>query len=56
MLESSPAYLGPNFSHIVHSLEGISSVAPQLNYINDIVLELKVILAKIRIEAKELKK
>ena len=44
MLESSPAFLGPNYSHIVS--EGISPAAPQLNYITDIVLELKVELAK----------
>jgi len=50
MLESSPACLGPNFSHIVRSLEGISSVAPKVNYITDIVLESKVELAKIKIE------
>jgi len=56
MLESSPACHGLNYSHIVHSLEDISPIAPQLNYITDIVLELKVKLAKIKIEVKELKK
>jgi len=30
---------GANYSHIVHSPEGIFSVAPQLNYITDIVLK-----------------
>ena len=55
MLESSPACPGPNYSHIVHSPEGITSLAPQLNYITDIVLELKVELAKIKTELKELR-
>jgi len=41
MLESSPACPRPNYSHIVHSLEGLSPVASQLNYITDIILELK---------------
>ena len=56
MLESSLSFPGPNYSHIVHSLEGLSPIAPQLNYITDIVLELKAELAKIKIEVKELKK
>ena len=56
MLESSLACLGPGYSHIVHSLEGISPAAPQLNYITDIVLELKAELAKITTKVKELKK
>ena len=56
MLESSPACPAPNYSYIVHSLEGISSIAPQLKYITDIVLELKAELAKIKTEVKELKK
>jgi len=55
MLESSPACFSPNYSHIVHSPEGNISVAPQLNYITDIVLELKAELAKIKIELKDLK-
>jgi len=55
MLEASPACPGPNYSHIVHSLEGNISLAPQLNYIIDIILELKVELAKIKAELKELK-
>ena len=55
MLESSSACPGPNYSHIVHSPEGNISLAPQLNYITDIVLELKEELAKIKIELKELK-
>ena len=56
MLKLSPACLGPNYSHIVHSSEGISPLVPQLNYIIDIVLELKTELAKIKTEVKELKK
>ena len=56
MLEPSPACPSPNYSHIVHSLEGVSSIAPQLNYITYIILELKAELAKIKAELKELKK
>ena len=56
MLESSSACPGPNYSHIVHSPEGLSPIAPQLNYITDIILELKADLAKIKTEVKELKK
>jgi len=56
MLESSPACLGPNYSRIVHSPEGLSPVTPQLNYIIDIILELKAELAKIMTEVKELTK
>ena len=55
MLESSPVCPGSNYSHIVHSPEGIASLAPQSNYIIDIVLELKVKLAKIKTEQKGLK-
>ena len=56
MLGSSLAHPESNYSHIVHSPEDISSLAPQLNYITDIVLELKAELAKINTEVKELKK
>ena len=56
MLESSPTCPSPNYSHIVHSPEGNTSLALQLNYITDIVLELKVELAKIKTEVKEIKK
>jgi len=56
MLESSPACPGPNYSHIVHSPQEISSVVPQLNYITDVVLELKAQLAKIKSEVKKFKK
>jgi len=56
MLEWSPACPGPNYSHIVHSKEDLSLLAPQINYITDIVLELKVELAKIKTKIKEIKK
>jgi len=56
MLESLHACPGPNYSHIVHSPEGLSRIVPQLNYITDIVLELKSELVKIKNEVKELKK
>jgi len=49
------ACLGPNCLHTVHAAEGISLVAPQLNYIIDIIFELKSKLAKINTEVKELK-
>ena len=52
MLEPSSACPGPNYSHIVHSLEDNISLAPQLNYITNIVLELKAELAKIKTELK----
>jgi len=55
MLESSAACPGPNYSHIVHSLEGLSTLIPQFNYTIGIVLEFKVELAKIKTEVKELK-
>lgn len=55
MLESSPTCPGPNYSHIVHSPEDNTLLAPQLNYITDILLELKVELVKIKTELKELK-
>jgi len=46
MLEPSSACPGPNYSHIVHSPKSNISLAPQLNYITDVVLELKAELAK----------
>ena len=55
MLESLPACPGPNYSDIVHSHEGNTSLAPQLNYITDIVLEFKTEVAKIKTELKEFK-
>ena len=45
----------PNYSHIFHSPDGTTSVTLQLNYIADIVLELKAQLAKIKTKLKELK-
>ena len=56
MLESSSTCPALNYSHIVHSLEGTTLVASQLNYVTDLVLELKVELAKIKTEVKEIKK
>ena len=56
MLESSSSCPNRGYSHIVHSLEEITSLAPQLNYITDIVLELQVELAKIKTKVKEIKK
>jgi len=53
MLKSSASCPTPNYSHIVHSLEGVTSLAPQLNYLTDLVLELKAKLAKIKAEVKE---
>ena len=55
MLESSLACPGSNYSHIVHSPKGNISLAPQLNYITNIVLELKAKLAKIKSKIKDLK-
>jgi len=55
MLESSTTYPA-NHSHIVHTPEGSTSIVPQLNYITDIVLELKAKLAKLKTEVKEVKK
>jgi len=56
MLESSASCPAPNYSHIVHSPEQVTSLAPQLNYITNIVLELKAELAKIKAKVKEIKK
>ena len=56
MLQSSISCPNPGYSHIVHSPEGFTTLAPQLNYITDIVLELKEELAKIKVEVKEIKK
>ena len=55
MLESFASCPTPNYSHIMHSPEGVISLAPQLNYLTDIVLELKAELAKIKVEVKEIK-
>ena len=56
MLESSNSCPNPGYSHILHSPEGFTTLAPQLNCITDIVLELKEELAKIKAEVKEIKK
>jgi len=55
MLEPSASCPAPNYSHIMHSPERVTSLAPQLNYLTDIVLELKDDLAKIKTELKEIK-
>ena len=55
MLEPSSACPGLNYSYIVHSPEDNISLAPQVNDITDIVLELKAELAKIKTELKDLK-
>ena len=55
MLESLTSCHASNYSHIVHLLEGATSVTPQLNYITDIVLELKAELDKINTKIKESK-
>ena len=56
MLQSSSSCPNPGYSHIVHAPEGFTNLAPQLNYITDIVLELKEELATIRAEVKEINK
>jgi len=55
MLEPSTSCPAPNYSHVVHSPEGVTSLAPQLNYLTDIILDLKAELAKIKIEVKVIK-
>jgi len=54
MLEWSASCPGPNYSHIVHSPEGVTSLVPQLNYLTDIVLELKAELVRIKAKVKEI--
>ena len=56
MLQSSNSCPNPGYSHIVHSPERFTTLAHQLNYITNIVLELKEELAKIKTEVKEIKK
>jgi len=56
MLETSSSYPAPNYSHIVDTPEGSTSLAPQFNYSTYVVLQLKVELAKIKVEVKEIKK
>ena len=56
MLESSPTCPAPNYSYVVPSPEGVTLVAPQLNYIINIVLELKVKLAQIKTKINKIKK
>jgi len=56
MLESSPDCPASSYSHIVHPLERIVLVTPQLNCITDIILELKVKLAQIKTKINKIKK
>jgi len=56
MLESSSSCPTPNYSYIVHITKGSTSLAPQLNYITNIVLELNAKLAKVKVAVKENKK
>ena len=49
MLESASGCRAPNYTHIVHTLEGSTFLAPQLNYITDMILELKAKVAKIKV-------
>jgi len=56
MLESAFSCPASTFSHIVHTLEGATSLTPQLNYITDIILQLKAELAKIKAKVKGIKK
>ena len=39
----------------MHSPKGVTSLAPQLNYLTDLILEFKAELAKIKAEVKEIK-
>ena len=55
MLELPANCPAPNYSHIVHSPEGVTLLAPQINYLTDLVLELKAEFAKIKAEVKEIK-
>ena len=56
MLASPSSCPAPNYSHIVHTPGGSALVTLQLNYNTNIVLELKVKLAKINTKVKETKK
>jgi len=56
MLESPFTCPAPNRRHIVHAVGGSTSIAPQLNYITDIVFELNTKLIKHKIEIKEIQK
>jgi len=56
MLQSSNSCPNFGYFHIMHSPEGFTTLAPQLNNITDVALELKEELAKINAEVKEIKK
>ena len=55
MFEASASCLAPNYSDIVRYPVGVMSLASQLNYLMDIVSNLKAELAKIKAEVKEIK-
>jgi len=55
MLELSANCPASNYSHIVHSPEGVTSLAPQLNYLTDLVFRIKSRIAKMKAEVKEIK-
>ena len=56
MLESSSTFFAPNYSHVMHTLEGTTSLILQLSYNIDLVLELKAELTKIKTKVKEIKR
>ena len=56
MLEQSYTCPAPNYLHIMHSQVEITSVALQLNYITNMILEIKMELTRIQAEVKETKK
>jgi len=56
MLQSSSSCPNLGHSHIMHSPERFTTMAPQLDYITNIVLKLKEELAKIKAEVNEIKK
>ena len=56
MLESSSTHCAPNYLHIVQTPKGATWVVAQLNYITDIVLELKAKLEKSKATVKDIKK
>jgi len=55
MLESFSCRPAPNYT-LVHNSEGSACLAPQLNHITYIILELKAWLVKIKAKVKEIKK
>ena len=53
MLELCSGCPNSNYSHIVHAPEGYTSLSHQLNYITDLVLELKA--DKLKLTLKEMR-